>query len=120
MFATQPYQDEKKDTEDKDDAVYISSDDDGDSDSSEESNVRPLKVFLKTPGGRTLTLHVFPHFSIETVRWLIHEQRKLRSGEHLVFKRKILIDDLTVSDYNIQEESTIQIISYLEEIYAHC
>ena len=109
MFATQPYQDEKKDTEDQDDAVYISSDDDGDSDSSEESNVGPLKVFLKTPEGRTLTLHVFPHFSIETVRWLIHEQRKLRSGDHLMFERKILFDYLSVSDYNIQEESTLNI-----------
>ena len=109
MFASQPYQDEKKDAEDKDDAVYISSDDDGDSDSSEESNGGPLKVFLKTPGGRTLTLHVFPHFSIETVRWLIHEQRKLRSGDHLMFKGEILFDHRIVSDYNIQEESTLNI-----------
>ena len=109
MFATQPYQDEKKDAEDKDDAVYISSDDDDDSDSSEESNVGPLKVFLKTPDGRTLTLHLFPHFSIRTVKWLIHEQRRLRPGDQLMFKGKILIDDLTVSDYNIQEESTLNI-----------
>ena len=44
MFATQPYQDEKIGAEDKDDAVYISSDDGGDSDSSEESDGGPLKV----------------------------------------------------------------------------
>ena len=70
-----------------------------------------LKITVRMPTGKKTTLIVSPRDSIETVKQKIYEKEEIRPGEqYLTFDGKEIENSRTLSDYNIQKESTMHLI----------
>ena len=81
------------------------------------SKVFAMEIYIKTLTGENITLETEPNETIKKLKEKIEPLENISvDNQRLIFAGKELEDNKTLSDYNIQKESTIHLVRKIKQV----